>query len=200
MRPLTATQVDYATKVIMAEQQVLFYSDASFTPTIDHVMDKFCPNNLATAIHQYCFFKETQYAIQASIKKLQEKEIQYIEKGVEVLSDLENANALGRIFTHEHDITQYTLEDLTPSAYVAYCKIRELFTSNVTHLATKAQTCQMCHPQITYAPCHTLWCYHEDEQAARNQAAQEEQAICNHLYAAPMPKHCCHNIPLHIHT
>ena len=200
--PLTATQIDYATKVITAEQQALFYSDASFAPTIDHIMDKFCPNDLAAAICQYHFFKETQYAIQAFIKKLQEKEMQYVEKGVEVLSDLENANTLGHIFAHKHDITQYALEHLTPSTYIAYCKIHKLFTSDVTHSVTnvRIQMCQPHHPRITYAPRQALWRYYKDEHATRKQAAQEEQAICNHLYAAPMPKHRCCNIPLHVHA
>jgi len=186
----------------MAEQQVLFYSDASFTPTIDHIMDKFCPNDLATTICQYCFFKETQYTIQASIKKLQEKEMQYVEKGVEVLSNLENANVLGHIFAHEHDITQYALEHLTPSAYVAYCKICKSFTGDVTYSATdiRIQTYQSHYLWITYAPCQALWRYYKDEQAAHNHAAQEEQAICDHLYTTPTPKHHCHNIPLHIHA
>ena len=109
MCPLTTTQVDYATEVITAEQQALFYSNTAFAPAINHVMDKFCPNNLAAAICQYRFFKKTQYTIQVSIKKLQEKEMQYVEKGVEVLSDLENTNALECIFTHEYDITQYVM-------------------------------------------------------------------------------------------
>jgi len=74
-RPLTNTQVDYTTKVITAEQQALFYLDTSFTSAINHVMDKFCPNDLAATIRQYRFFKETQYTIQVSIKKLQEKEM-----------------------------------------------------------------------------------------------------------------------------
>jgi len=116
------------------------------------------------------------------------------------LSDLENANASGCIFTHEHDITQYALEHLTPSAYVMYCKIRESFTSDVMHSATDVQMHKTHCPRITYVLCQALWCYHKDKQATCNQAAQEEQAICNHLYAVPTPKHHHCNILLHIHA
>jgi len=146
MHPLTASQVNYATEVIMAEQQVLFYSDTNFTPAINHVMDKFCPFDLATAIHQYHFFKDTQYTIQASIWKLQEKEMWYIEKGVEVLSDLKYANALGCIFAHKHNITQYALKHLMPSAYIMYCKIHQSFTRQVMHSVLNIQVCKSQHP------------------------------------------------------
>jgi len=65
--PLTALGVDYATETITAEQQALFYSDTTFAPTIDHLLDNFCPFNLATTIYQYHFYKDTQYAIQESV-------------------------------------------------------------------------------------------------------------------------------------
>ena len=67
----------------------------------------------------------------------------YIEKGVEVLSALENANALGCIFTHEHDITTYLLENLIPSSYIMYTKICKSFTRHVTYSALNV--C-ICHP------------------------------------------------------
>ena len=67
MHPLTALGVDYTTDTITTEHQALFYSDATFTPTIDHILDNFCPFDLATAICQYCFYKDMQYAIQESV-------------------------------------------------------------------------------------------------------------------------------------
>ena len=50
MHPLTATGVNYATETITAKQQTLFYSNAAFASTIDHVLDNFCPFDLITAI------------------------------------------------------------------------------------------------------------------------------------------------------
>jgi len=67
LRPLTALGVNYATNIITAEQQALFYSNAPFAPAIDHILDNFCPFDLATAIHQYHFYKDMQYAIQESV-------------------------------------------------------------------------------------------------------------------------------------
>jgi hypothetical protein len=67
IRPLTALGIDYATDTITPEQQVLFYSDAPFTPAIDHVLDNFAPFDLAATIRQYRFYKDTQYAIQQSV-------------------------------------------------------------------------------------------------------------------------------------
>jgi len=67
----------------------------------------------------------------------------YIEKGVKVLSTLENTNALGRIFTHKHNITTYLLENLTPSSYVMYAKIHKSFTRHIMHFTLNVR---MCHP------------------------------------------------------
>ena len=139
-RPLTATGINYTTKTITAEQQALFYSDATFAPAINHVLDNFCPFDLAAAIRQYHFYKDTQYTIQESVRKLQEKEICYIEKGVEVLSVLENTNTLGHIFTHKHNITTYLLKNLMPSSYIVYAKICKSFTGHITHSALNVCT------------------------------------------------------------
>ena len=68
--PLTATQVDYICPAITTEQQGLLNPDASFANAINHVINNFFPYDLATTICQYQYFRETQYAIQASIHHL----------------------------------------------------------------------------------------------------------------------------------
>ena len=200
-RFLTASGVDYATDTITPEQQALFYSDTPYAPAIDHVLDNFCPFDLAAAIRQYRFYKDTQYAIQASIKKLQEKEMRYIEKGVEVLSDLENANALGRIFAHENDITTYALEQLTPAAYIEYVKIRGTFNGHVTHSALDVRT---HHPRGTSAPFQSYW---EKTQEARDQDARDQQDEYDSDTFRPArssrsrrPIPVRRNVPLHVHA
>ena len=78
--------------------------------------------------------------------------MQYLERAVEILSDLENTNAVGRIMAHEHDINQYALDHLTPSSLVAYYKISQSFKGPVTHSA--ANTCIRTreHPSIVSLP------------------------------------------------
>ena len=147
--------------------------DAPFAPAIDHVLDNFATFDLAAAVRQYRVYKDTQYAIQQSVKKLQEKEMRYIEKGVEVLSALENANALGRIFAHEQDITTHLLENLTPSSYIVYAKIRKFFTGHLTFSASDIRT---RHPRGMSMLGQSIW---ETDQEIRDQCARDEQNECD---------------------
>ena len=147
-RPLTAASVDYATPTITVEQQELFYTKAPFTTTIDHIVEQFCPLDLAAAICQYQYYKDTQYAIWVSIKQLQEKEMRYVKRAVKILSDLENANAVGRILAHEHDINQYALDHLTPAALVTYYKISQTFKGPIAHSATDTRICTHERPSL----------------------------------------------------
>ena len=124
----------------------------------------------------------------------------YIEKGVEILSALENANTLGCIFTHKHDITTYLLENLTPSSYVAYAKIRKSFTRYIMH-----STLDICmrHLQDMSAPFQN---YLETDQETHDQLIQEERDKYNQIDFRPSysqsyhPIPVCHNIPLHMHV
>jgi len=135
----------------------------------------------ATPLHVHQRFGlSTQYTIQESVQKLQKKEMCYIEKGVEVLSALKNANALGCIFAHKHDITTYLLENLTPSSYVMYAKIHKSFTGHVTQSTLDVR---MCHPQGMSAPFQN---YLETDQNACDQLAWEEQGEYNQINFHPL--------------
>jgi hypothetical protein len=127
MRPLTTSRVDYTCPTITQPQEELFSTKAAFASAIDHVLDKFAPLDLTAAVHQYQYYKDTQYAIQTAIRKLQEKEMRYVERAVEILSDLENANALGRILAHDGDVLEFTMENLTSHAALVYIKIAQSF-------------------------------------------------------------------------
>ena len=122
----------------------------------------------------------------------------YIEKGVEVLSTLENANALGCIFAHKHDITTYLLENLTPSSYIAYAKICKSFTRHIMHSALDVR---MRHLRGMSAPFQN---YLEDDQELCDQLVQEEQGEpydYSPLHSQshhPIPVH--HNILLHVYA
>ena len=204
-RPLTTASVDYTTPTITVKQQELFYSQAPFASAINHIVEQFCPLDLATAIRQYQYYKDTQYAIQASIKQLQEKEMQYLERAVEILSDLKNANAVGRIMAHEHDINQYALDHLTPSSLVAYYKISQSFKGPIPHSA--ADTCIHTRerPSIISLPHGASLKFQQRIKEKLSHEELVEQRICECLHSAPGPaKHLRHNIPfpdipLHVH-
>ena len=136
-RPLTATAVDYICPVITAEQQYLLSSEAPFADAVDNIINNKFPYELAAAVKQFRYFKETQYAIQASIKKLQEKEMRYIERAVGTLSELENANVLGRLLAYDNDIIMHILDNPIPipGAYLSYARLARSFKGKITHSA-----------------------------------------------------------------
>jgi hypothetical protein len=140
MRPLTATRIDYSCPAITPEQEGLFSTKAKFAPAIDHILAKFAPFDLTAAICQFQYYKDTQYAIQMAIHKLQEKEMRYVERAVEVLSDLENANVLGHILMHDGDILEYTMENLDSHATLAYVKIAQSFEGRTVQSALDTRT------------------------------------------------------------
>jgi hypothetical protein len=69
------TAVDYLTPVITPEQLVLLDPTAPFSDAVNHIINEYFPLDLAAAVRQYQYYKETAYAIQRSIKHLQEKEM-----------------------------------------------------------------------------------------------------------------------------
>ena len=103
-RPLTPTPTNYINPIITPEQLRLLDTREPFADAINHVVNEYFPLDLSAAVRQYQYFRETEYAIQRTIRNLQEKEMRYVEKAVSVLSDLENANVLGRLLAHAPEI------------------------------------------------------------------------------------------------
>ena len=103
-RPLTPTPTDYVNPIITPEQLRLLDTREPFADAINHVINTYFPLDLSTAVRQYQYFRETEQAIQRTIRTLQDKEMRYVEKAVGVLSDLENANVLGRLLAHSPEI------------------------------------------------------------------------------------------------
>ena len=102
--PLTATSMDYVCPTITPDQLCLLDTKEPFANTINHIINMYFPLDLSAAVRQYQHFCETEYTIQCTIRKLQEKEMRYIEKAVGVLQELENANILRRLLVHEDEI------------------------------------------------------------------------------------------------
>ena len=109
--PLTATPMDYVCPTITLDQLCLLDTKEPFANTVNHIINMYFPLNLSTTVRQYQHFRETEYAIQCTIHKLQEKEMCYIEKAVGVLQELENANILGHLLMHEDEIHNILLQE-----------------------------------------------------------------------------------------
>ena len=117
-RPLRPMAVDYLCPPLTPEQIPIFDTTASYANALNNVINTYFPFDLSAGIRQYQHYKETQHAIQASIKALQEKEMRYMEKAIEVLSDLENTNVLGCLLAHNDEIRQELLTYFTTDPYV----------------------------------------------------------------------------------
>jgi hypothetical protein len=74
------------------------------------VEDQF-PLHLSTAFKRYHFYRRQQYYLQHHARLLKAKEEKYTEKAIEVLSQLENANVLGRLCAHEDGILRQLTTD-----------------------------------------------------------------------------------------
>ena len=126
--------------------------------------------------------------------------MRYLERAVEILSDLENANAVGRILAHEHDINQYALEHLTPSALVAYYKISQSFKGPIAHSAADTRIRTRERPSIVSLPQGASLKFQKQTKEKLSHEELVEQRIRERLHSAPGPaKRLRRNIPLHVH-
>jgi len=116
------------------EQLQLLDSQAPFTFAITKIVDTYFPPDLAAGVHQYQFYKDTQYALQASVKSLQDKEQRYLEGAMEVLSGLENANVLEHLLAHV-DIISADLLARDAQVYTHYAHLARSFQGDITQSA-----------------------------------------------------------------
>ena len=89
--------------------------------------------DLTAGVIQYRQYKSTQYALQQTINELQRKLLAYMEKTQEVLSELENANVIGRLYSHLTDIAIESQED--PLQFHQLLKATERFEGQITRSA-----------------------------------------------------------------
>ena len=61
--------------------------------------------------------------------------MRYLEHAVGTLSELENANVLGRLLAHDGDIIEYLMANSTPGTYLTYAKLSNSFKGQVTQSA-----------------------------------------------------------------
>src|SRR5258708_36251284 len=104
---LCATPVDYPTQPLSLNQITLLDPKQPFAPALDKVIQEHLPYDLVAAINQYRYYKDLQYKAQGKNQEFRNKGMKYLERAMEVLSDLENANVLGRIWpAYEDEILQ----------------------------------------------------------------------------------------------
>ena len=94
------------------------------------MVDEYFPYDLLATVWQYQFYKSTQYALQPTIQTARAKELKYSKKALEVLSEMENANVLGRLLAHM-DILSMALAP-KPDAHFAYIKAIRGFDGDIT--------------------------------------------------------------------
>jgi hypothetical protein len=108
---LEPIRVDYYCPPMTPDQLYLFDAEAPFASAVNRVLNENFPLVLSAAVRRYQFYKEEQYAAQKRIKRLQDKERNCLEKALCVLSELENANTLGRLFLYEDEIIEALIHD-----------------------------------------------------------------------------------------
>jgi hypothetical protein len=132
---LRPTPVDYICPPLTPDQLRLLDDNTPYVDAINSVINNYLPYDVSYGIRQYQYFKEKQYATQRRIKLLQEQEMQYLEKSMEVLSELENANVVGRILCHEEIIAD-TIRDSDPLALIPFQRVANSFHGDITQSAT----------------------------------------------------------------
>jgi hypothetical protein len=120
MRELCATPVDYPTPFLSPNQIHLLDPTKPFAPAFDKVVQDNLPYNLIAALQQYHHYKELQYKAQGKSGELCIKGVHYLECAMKVLSDLENANIIGRIYPQYEDEIIKEIGDTTVAGCAFY--------------------------------------------------------------------------------
>ena len=105
-------------------------SKAQCGEVIDWILTEHCPKDLLAGVLTYHHYQEAQYATQHQINALQECHMYYLERHMEVLSVLKNANVLGCILAHMEDFEGY------PEAYATFFRAVTPFHSHITYSGT----------------------------------------------------------------
>jgi hypothetical protein len=121
----------------MPDQLAILDSRAPFAEAVNKIINQNFPLHISAAIKQYQHLQEEKYSTQQHIRRLQEREYKYLEKAMCVLSELENANILGRIVAHDDDI----LDCLAADHHAAgqFLKIARLFEGTIPQSAIDAR-------------------------------------------------------------
>ena len=109
-RALRPTPVDYACPVLTAEQQRILRSDEIFAPIINYIVEEHCPPDLKAGIINYRYHDNARHALETRVKDLNDRAMQHLEKAMQALDFLEQANVLGRIVPHADEFDDHPKE------------------------------------------------------------------------------------------
>ena len=123
-------QVPKNITTLIPSQLEILDSKAQCSEVINWILTEHCPKDLLAGVLTYCHYQEAQYAAQCQINMLQEQQIHYLEKHIEALSTLKNANILGHILAHIEDFDGY------PEAYANFFHAIAPFYSHITYSGT----------------------------------------------------------------
>jgi hypothetical protein len=147
LRPM---RVDYICPLITLPQLCLLNIEAPYANAINHVINNYFPYDLSARVWQYQFYKEKEYQVQHRIRDLQHQEMHYLEKAVGLLSELENANILGRLLAHM-EIIQSMIRDTDPLAIIPFKCVADTFAGNITQSTTNTHVnvhCKMLKDRV----------------------------------------------------
>jgi hypothetical protein len=119
--------VDYTCPPLTPDQTAILRQDESFSDVVDYIIQEHLSFDVQAEVQEFCHYDNAHQAIQTTITQLQDKYMHYLERSMEVLSDLENANVLGRILAHHEDF------DDNPKAYATFFTKVAPFKGHVTN-------------------------------------------------------------------
>jgi len=127
LRPIP---VNYLCPVLTPAQVEVLDPEHKCAKVIDWILGEHCPHDLHAGIGQYQHYLNACCATQKQINALQECHMHFLEKRMEVLSDLKNANILGHILAHTEEF------DGQPEAYASFFKAVSPFRGHITYSGT----------------------------------------------------------------
>jgi hypothetical protein len=133
-RLLAPTPVNYECPTLTPTQLRIFNQDEGFSDVIDNILQDQCPYDLVAGVQTYRQARNAQHALMKQIRDLQDRHHRYLERSLEILSELENANVLGRLLAHL-DTMHKDLQDRPNDRHTLYGVVHG-FTGPIPYSAT----------------------------------------------------------------
>jgi hypothetical protein len=208
-RALDLVPVCYLCPSLNPEQIQLLDPSVDFAPAVRRVIDDQFPIHLSAAFVRYQFYRRAQYMAQRHIRQLKEREYKYMEKAIGVLSQMENANIIGRLCAHEDEILhQLAVDQQEPDHFL---RLLNTYTGPITLSALdpranpfrKGANAHQLRPGVADRPCkpRARMCskernHYDVENRLQDDADRTEDDIRGRLHQRHRPciKRCfkCH--------
>jgi hypothetical protein len=141
-KPLKPIPVCYTTPHLTPEQILLLDPAEGHAQAVRQVVEDHFPLHLSTALKCYHFYKRSQYQVQHHIRLLKEREYKYTEKALDILEQLESANVVGQLRTHEDDIlSQLAVEQKKSDSFL---NLLRSYSGPVTFSALDPRATSFC--------------------------------------------------------